>query len=70
MRSASSARNYAELRQACRSSSMLAPFKQGDCFTFTTAAGNLDCLGTPSGTRGYSDLLQNATEEDLEIERA
>ena len=39
--------------------------KQGDCFTFTTAAGDLDCLGTPSGTRGYSDLLQNATEEDL-----
>jgi hypothetical protein len=39
--------------------------KQGDCFTFTTAAGDLDCLGTPAGTRGYSDLLQNATEEDL-----
>jgi hypothetical protein len=40
--------------------------KQGDCFTFTTVAGDLDCLGTPSGTRGYSDLLQNATEEELE----
>ena len=39
--------------------------KQGDCFTFVTVAGDLDCLGTPSGTRGYADLLQHATEEDL-----
>ena len=39
--------------------------KQGDCFTFITDAGDLDCLGTPSGTSGYADLLKNATEEDF-----
>jgi len=39
--------------------------KAGDCFTFITAAGDLDCLGTPTGTGGYSDLLKNASEEEL-----
>ncbi|PYQ27213.1 MAG: hypothetical protein DMF56_20780 [Acidobacteria bacterium] len=39
--------------------------KMGDCFTFTTLAGDLDCLGTPAGTHGYPDLVKNATEEDL-----
>lgn len=38
----------------------------GDSFTFETAAGFLDCLGTPSGTTGYGDLIRNATEIDLE----
>lgn len=33
----------------------------GDSFTFTTDAGWLDCLGTPSGTAGYSDLLARST---------
>lgn len=31
--------------------------RHGDHFTFTTKAGDLDCLGTPSGTQGYADLL-------------
>lgn len=38
----------------------------GDSFTFDTVAGGLDCLGTPSGTAGYGDLMKNATEIDLE----
>jgi predicted nucleotidyltransferase len=38
----------------------------GDHFTFETNAGNLDCLGTPQGSQGYLDLIQGATEMDLE----
>jgi hypothetical protein len=38
----------------------------GDSFTFETVAGFLDCLGTPSGTAGYGDLVKHATEIDLE----
>jgi hypothetical protein len=41
-------------------------FEMGDHFTFTTDAGNLDCLGTPAGTTGYDDL--NRTAEAVEIE--
>lgn len=37
----------------------------GDSFTFVTDAGNLDILGTPSGTAGYDDLLATATQVDL-----
>jgi hypothetical protein len=36
--------------------------QMGDSFTFDTIAGSLDCLGTPSGTTGYSELLKNANE--------
>ena len=32
----------------------------GDHFTFVTDAGNLDCLGTPAGTKGYDDLSRTA----------
>ena len=32
----------------------------GDSFTFTTDFGALDCLATPSGTSGYTDLRQAA----------
>jgi hypothetical protein len=32
----------------------------GDSFTFTTNFGALDCLATPSGTSGYTDLRQAA----------
>lgn len=39
--------------------------KMGDSFTFNTAAGPLDCLGTPSGTNGYADLRKNATTFEL-----
>jgi hypothetical protein len=38
----------------------------GDTFTFATSAGPLDCLGTPSGTSGFLDLAQAATEMDLD----
>lgn len=36
--------------------------KAGDCFTFVTKYGDFDCLGTPSGTRGYEDLMNRAKE--------
>jgi len=38
----------------------------GDHFTFETNAGNLDCLGTPAGSRGYLDLIQGATPMDVD----
>ena len=34
--------------------------KLGDSFTFTTRHGDLDILGTPTGTRGFDDLVANA----------
>ncbi len=37
----------------------------GDHFTFTTAAGDLDCLATPSGTGGYDDLARQAAAMDI-----
>lgn len=37
----------------------------GDSFTFTTTAGNLDVIGTPSGTDGFDDLIRTATTMDL-----
>lgn len=37
-------------------------FAMGDSFTFETVAGWVDCLGTPSGTTGYQDLVQNAVD--------
>lgn len=38
----------------------------GDHFTFSTDAGDFDCLATPTGTDGYGDLIRNAV--DLEVE--
>ncbi len=38
----------------------------GDHFTFSTDFGDLDCLGTPSGTTGYDDLLPNAVEVEVD----
>ena len=38
----------------------------GDHFTFTTDAGSLDVLGTPSGVSGYDELARNARETDLD----
>jgi predicted nucleotidyltransferase len=40
--------------------------KAGDHFTFSTAGGPLDCLGTPAGTDGFADLDSSATDEDLD----
>lgn len=40
--------------------------RSGDHFTFSTAVGPLDCLGTPAGTDGFADLDVSATDEDLD----
>lgn len=40
--------------------------KAGDHFTFATSVGPVDCLGTPAGTDGFSDLDASATEEELD----
>lgn len=37
----------------------------GDHFTFSTDAGDLDCLATPTGTTGYPDLDRDAVELEL-----
>lgn len=37
----------------------------GDSFTFMTDAGDLDVLGTPSGTAGYEELFRTAEEVEL-----
>ena len=37
-----------------------ATLRAGDHLTFTTTAGNLDCLGTPAGTDGFDRLAQRA----------
>lgn len=34
--------------------------RNGDSFTFATEAGNVDVLGTPLGTTGYSQLMRDA----------
>lgn len=40
-------------------------FAAGDSFTFRSDAGDLDVLGTPSGTGGFGDLDAGATSYDL-----
>lgn len=37
----------------------------GDSFTFSTDAGDLDVLGTPSGSGGFRDLDADATTYEL-----
>lgn len=37
----------------------------GDSFTLMTDAGDLDVLGTPSGTAGYEELVRTAEEVEL-----
>lgn len=37
----------------------------GDSFTFRTNAGNLDCIGTPAGSRGFQDLIAGATNMSI-----
>lgn len=39
--------------------------RNGDSFTFVTAAGSLDILGTPAGTSGFEDLNAASTDVDL-----
>ena len=36
--------------------------RMGDHFTFTTEAGEFDCLGVPAGTEGYADLIRRAVD--------
>ncbi len=38
----------------------------GDHFTFTTRAGDLDCLGTPAGVGGFTELAANAVTFELD----
>ena len=40
--------------------------RAGDHFTFVTAAGDLDVLGTPAGVGGFEELASHATEFDIE----
>jgi hypothetical protein len=61
------ARALAELHATLRGAPPGLPFHldgrtifMGDSFTFDTDAGALDCLGTPSGTKGYADLVAGA----------
>lgn len=61
-----------ELRARLRGAPEDVPFQldaralmEGDSFTFTTTAGDLDCLETPWGTGGFADLDGGATDEDL-----
>ncbi|HJP89222.1 MAG TPA: hypothetical protein VJ850_09335 [Candidatus Limnocylindrales bacterium] len=37
----------------------------GDSFTFVTDLGDLDVLATPSGTRGFDDLVRSAMPYDF-----
>ena len=39
--------------------------RNGDSFTFVTDAGDLDILGTPTGTGGYEQLARTAVRMDL-----
>ena len=39
--------------------------EMGDHFTFSTVAGNFDCLGTPKGSGGYEALARTATKMDV-----
>ena len=40
--------------------------EKGDSFTFSTEAGSFDCLGTPTGTNGFDDLIANASAFDMD----
>ncbi|MEP6693896.1 MAG: hypothetical protein ABJB39_04575, partial [Chloroflexota bacterium] len=38
----------------------------GDSFTFKSDVGDVDCLGTPTGTGGYNDLRASAERMDVD----
>ena len=38
----------------------------GDSFTFVTERGDLDILGTPSGTQGFDDLVRDAERVQID----
>lgn len=41
-------------------------FPKGDSFSFTSGTGNLNVVGTPPGTNGYSDLVGAAAPHDFD----
>lgn len=41
-------------------------FRTGGHFTFATAAGGLDCLGSPAGVASFDELDRNAVEMNLD----
>jgi hypothetical protein len=43
-----------------------ATLEAGDHFTFSTTAGNLDCLGTPSGAGDFEGLWSRSDAVDLD----
>jgi hypothetical protein len=62
-----------ELRAELRGVDEEVPFRldattiaRGDHFTFSTTAGNLDCLGTPAGVDGFAGLAVRAQAYDVE----
>jgi hypothetical protein len=62
----------ADLHARLRGVSEEVPFRldarslaNGDSFTFSTDAGDLDILGTPSGSDGYEELVRTADEVHL-----
>jgi hypothetical protein len=60
---------HAELRGASRGLPFILEAKtlrMGDHFTFATAAGALDCLGSPAGIKSYEALERNAIHVELE----
>jgi hypothetical protein len=36
--------------------------ERGDHFTFETRLGDLDCLGTPTGSKGFQELVDGSAE--------
>jgi hypothetical protein len=40
--------------------------EMGDHFTLTTDLGDFDCLATPTGTDGYTDLSRHAVELEID----
>jgi hypothetical protein len=38
----------------------------GDHFAFVTEAGDFDCMGTPTGAKGYADLAERAIVMDMD----
>lgn len=58
-----------ELKASLRGAPERLPFRPdvqtleaGDHFTFSTSAGNLDCIGSPAGSGGFADLIAGATQ--------
>lgn len=62
-----------EMRATLRGVNEEVPFRldartlaAGDHFTFKSDVGDIDCLGTPTGTGGYGDLRAGAERLDVD----